>query len=163
MPALQDERSVMSFLFRPAAILISQSFYRTMNVVMMDSHQGCVFVGLWSATWTLIPFGFPLVPWEDRRTVETGSHTGVSVWRRVLCSVARLSRLPFTDTACLRRVPQFGRMSVVWRRMLQSRLFHNAGWRWYLLLRLRKCAVVCRCAVAQEMDIPRVKHRMRGK
>ena len=58
LPALQDERSVMSFLVRPAAILISQSFYRTMNVVMMDSHRGCVFVGLWSATWTLIPFGW---------------------------------------------------------------------------------------------------------
>ena len=40
LPALQDERSVMSFLVRPVAVLISQFFYRTMNVVMMDSHQG---------------------------------------------------------------------------------------------------------------------------
>ena len=49
-PALQDERSVMSFLVRPAAVLISIFFYYTMNVVMMDSHQGCVFVGPWSVT-----------------------------------------------------------------------------------------------------------------
>ena len=58
LPALQDERSVMSFLVRLVAVLIGQFFYRTMNVVMMDSHQGCVFVGLWSVTWTLIPFGW---------------------------------------------------------------------------------------------------------
>ena len=49
LPALQDERSVMSFLVRPAAVLISQNgsgeqpggiFYRMMIVVMIDSHQG---------------------------------------------------------------------------------------------------------------------------
>ena len=54
--ALQDERSVVSFLVRPAAVLISQFCYRTMNVVMMDSHQRCVLVGLWSVTWTWILF-----------------------------------------------------------------------------------------------------------
>ena len=31
---------------------------------------------------------------EDRRTVETGSHAGVSVWRRVLCGITRMSCLP---------------------------------------------------------------------
>ena len=35
LPALQDERSVMSFLVRPVAVLISQFFYRTMIVVMI--------------------------------------------------------------------------------------------------------------------------------
>ena len=40
LPALQDERSLMSFLVRPAAVLISQFFYRMMIVVMIDSHQG---------------------------------------------------------------------------------------------------------------------------
>ena len=35
-----------------------------------------------------------MVHWEDRRTVETGSHAGVSVWRRVLCGIARMSCLP---------------------------------------------------------------------
>ena len=40
LPALQDEQSVMSFLVRPAAVLISQFFYRMMIVVMIDSHQG---------------------------------------------------------------------------------------------------------------------------
>ena len=38
LPVLQDERSVMSFLVRPVAVLISQFFYRTMIVVMIDSH-----------------------------------------------------------------------------------------------------------------------------
>ena len=45
-----------------------------------------------------------------------------------------------------RRIPQFGRLSVVWRRFLQSHLFHLVGWRWCLLLRSRKCAVVHGCA-----------------
>ena len=53
LPALQDERSVMSLLVRPAAVLIS----RTMNVVMMDSHRRWVLGGLWSVRWTWILFG----------------------------------------------------------------------------------------------------------
>ena len=44
--ALQDERSVMSFLVRPAAVLIVRVFYRMINVVMIDSHRRCVLVGL---------------------------------------------------------------------------------------------------------------------
>ena len=39
LPVLQDERSVMSFLVRPVAVLISQFFYHTMIVVLIDSHQ----------------------------------------------------------------------------------------------------------------------------
>ena len=35
-----------------------------------------------------------MVHWEDRRTVETGSHAGVYVWRRVLCGIACMSCLP---------------------------------------------------------------------
>ena len=38
-----------------------------------------------------------MVHWEDRRTVETGSHAGVSVWRNVhvlLCGIAHMSCLP---------------------------------------------------------------------
>ena len=58
LPALQDERSVMNFLIWPDAVLISNFLYRKMNVVMMDSYQGCMFVCLWSVTWTLIPFGW---------------------------------------------------------------------------------------------------------
>ena len=50
LPALQDERSVMSFLVWPAAVLISQFFCRTMSMVMMDSHQRCVLVGLSSVS-----------------------------------------------------------------------------------------------------------------
>ena len=41
LPVLHDERSVMSFLVRPVAVLISQVFFcRMMIVVMIDSHQG---------------------------------------------------------------------------------------------------------------------------
>ena len=57
LSALQYERSVMSFLVRPAAILISQFFYRMMNVVMTDSHR-MLLVCLWSVTWTLILCGW---------------------------------------------------------------------------------------------------------
>ena len=57
LPALQDERSVMSFLVRPAAVLISQFFYRMMNVVMTGSHR-MLLVGLWSVTWTWILCGW---------------------------------------------------------------------------------------------------------
>ena len=39
LPVLQDEGSVMSFLVRLVAVLISQFFYRMMIVVMIDSHQ----------------------------------------------------------------------------------------------------------------------------
>ena len=39
LPALQDERSVMSFLVRPVAVLISHFFYHMMIVVMINSHQ----------------------------------------------------------------------------------------------------------------------------
>ena len=35
-----------------------------------------------------------MIHWEDRRTVETGSHAGVSAWRSVLCGIARMSCLP---------------------------------------------------------------------
>ena len=35
-----------------------------------------------------------MVCWDDRRNVETGSRTGVSDWRSVLCGVALLSCLP---------------------------------------------------------------------
>ena len=55
-----------------------------------------------------------MVHWENRRTIETGSHTGISVWRRVLCSIARLSRLPvFPDTACLKYFRILGRKCVL--------------------------------------------------
>ena len=43
-----------------------------------------------------------MLPWDDRRNVETGSRAGVWDWRSVLCDVAQLSRmLEFPDTDCL--------------------------------------------------------------
>ena len=86
LPALQDERSVMSFLVRPAAVLISQFFLSyddcgddrfspgISDRVSLNCHVD--LDSLW------------MVHREDRRTVETWSHAGVSVWRRVLCGIA---------------------------------------------------------------------------
>ena len=100
-----------------------------------------------------------MVYWEDRRNVETGSRTGVYDWRSVPCCVALLSRLPeFPDTDCLncfrdvgkncvldlnarRTYTALGRLSAVWRRLLRCRLF----------------------SIARGIDIPRAKHRLRGK
>ena len=86
LPVLQDERSVMSFLVRPAAVLISQFFLSyddcgddrfspgISDCVSLNCH------GDLDSLW--------MVHREDRRTVETRSHAGVSVWRRVLCGIA---------------------------------------------------------------------------
>ena len=92
LPALQDERSVMSFLVRPAAVLISQFFLSYDDCGDDQFSPGiCDRVSLnchvdLDSLW--------MVHWEDRRTVETGSHTGLSVRRRVLCGIARMSCLP---------------------------------------------------------------------
>ena len=51
LPALQDERNVMSFLVRPAAVLL-------MSLVRTDPHLWCMLVGLSSVTWTLTPYGW---------------------------------------------------------------------------------------------------------
>ena len=40
------------------------------------------------------------------------------------------------------RIPELGRLSAVWRRLLRCRLFSIAGWRRCLLIRSRKCSVV---------------------
>ena len=112
MPASQDERSVMSFLVPPAAVLISQVFlsydkynnYGFSPEVRVIGSLVC-HVGL-DSIWK--------VHWEDRRTFETGSHTGVSVRRRVLCGVARMSCLPeFPDTAWLKYFRDIGKKCVL--------------------------------------------------
>ena len=55
-----------------------------------------------------------MVHWEDRRTVETWSHAGLSVWRRVLCGVARMScLLEFPDTAWLKCFRDIGKKCVL--------------------------------------------------
>ena len=58
LPALQDERSMMSFLVRPAAVLISIFFCRMMSLVRTDPHLWYMLVGLSSVTWTLTPYGW---------------------------------------------------------------------------------------------------------
>ena len=100
LPALQDERSVMSFLVWPVTVLISQFFLQyddcgddrfspgVSDRGSLDCHVD--IDSLW------------MVHWEDRRNVETGSHTRVSDWKSVLCCVALLSRRPeFPDTDSL--------------------------------------------------------------
>ena len=55
-----------------------------------------------------------MLPWNDRRNVETGSHAEVWDWRSVLCDVAQLSRmpeLPYSD--CLDRFRKVGRTYVL--------------------------------------------------
>ena len=110
LPALQVEQK--RFLVRPAAVLISK-FFLSYDVCGDDGFSPGVRVrgslvchvdldSLW------------MVHWEDRRTVETGSHIGVSVWRNMLCCVARLSRLPeFPDTACLKYFRNIGKKCVL--------------------------------------------------
>ena len=113
-----------------------------------------------------------MVYWEDCRNDETGSRAGVSDWRSVLCCVALLSRLPeFPDTDSLNCFRDVGKNCVLdvnargtyncvrpprcgLETLLICRLFRIAGWRRCLLLWSCKCAVVRRCAVAREMEIP---------
>ena len=129
----------MSSLVRPDAVLISQDFLSTdmcgddrfspgvRNRISMDCQVD--LDSLWMGYWV------------GRKSVETGSRTGVSAWRSALCSAARLSRLPkFPDTDCLNcfsdigrdcvldlnawgRVPGLDRPSVVWRLLVRRRLF----------------------------------------
>ena len=55
-----------------------------------------------------------MIHWDDRRTVETESHTGVSVRRRVLRGVARMSCLPeFPDAVWLQRFRDIGKKCVL--------------------------------------------------
>ena len=50
-----------------------------------------------------------MVPWDDRR-----SHTGLSIWRSVMCSIARLSCMPvIPDTGCLKSFGTLGRECVL--------------------------------------------------
>ena len=48
-----------------------------------------------------------MIHWDDRRTVETEFHTGVSVWRRVLRGVAQMSCYKRPDSV-------FGSSVYVW-------------------------------------------------
>ena len=55
-----------------------------------------------------------MIHWDDRRTVETGSPTGVSVWRRVLCGVARMLCLPeFPDAVWLQQFWDIGKKCIL--------------------------------------------------
>ena len=115
---------------------------------------------------------------DSEDTLSALSHAGVSVWRRVLCSVARLSRLP--DTACLKCFGNIGKKCVldlnagetytpIWlpecglETVTPKPPFPHCRVEVVPLLWSRKCAVVRGCAVVREMDIPRARHRMRGK
>ena len=77
LPALQDERSVMSFLVRPAAVLTNHFFVsyddcgddRFSPVMGGRVPPTCHMDSLW------------MLPWNDRKSVETkapcGSHIGL--------------------------------------------------------------------------------------
>ena len=114
---------------------------------MMVSHRRCIFVGIWTVTWTLIPFGWYI-----------GKIAGVSDWRSVLCCVARMSCLPeFPDTACLKYFRDIGRKCV---------LDLNAG-ETYTRVWSPECGLGthCRVAVVPSDTVAQVRGctRMRGK
>ena len=119
-----------------------------------------------------------MAPWDNCRTLETGSRPGIYIWRNVMCSVARLSCMPvLPDTGCLRSFRDLGRACVldlnagetytpVWMPgggFLQSRRFRLVVWWCCHRPRSHRCVVVCGGAVARGMDIPRVGHWLRGK
>ena len=55
-----------------------------------------------------------MLPWDDRRNVETGSRTDVWDWRSILCDVARLSHMPvFPDTDCLNCFRNVGKICLL--------------------------------------------------
>ena len=54
-PVLHDERTVMSCLVRPVAVLTSQFFYRMKLVMMIVSHQWYMVVCLCPVLWTWTP------------------------------------------------------------------------------------------------------------
>ena len=87
--SLQDERSVISFLVRPAAVLISQ-FFLSYDEFGDDGLSPKIHTKGSLICQVDLDYLW-MIHWDDRRTVETGSLTEVSVWRRVLCGVARMS------------------------------------------------------------------------
>ena len=106
LPVLQDDCSVMSFLSDQSVFLsyddcgddrLSPEISDRVSLnchVDMDS--------LW------------MVSWDDCRNVETGSRTGVSDWRSIVCCVAILSRMPeFPDVGCLNCFRDIGKNCVL--------------------------------------------------
>ena len=143
LPVLQDERSVMNFLVRPAAVLTRQFFL---------SYDDCgddlfspVMGGRVPLNCHVDLESLWMLPWDDRRNVETGSRAGVWDWMSILCNVAQLSRmLEFPDTDCLNcflnvgkicmldynvrgMYPRVDRLGAVWRWLLDCRLFRITG------------------------------------
>ena len=112
LPALQDERSVMSFLVWPAAVLTGQFILSDEEFGEDGSSPRLHISGslvchvdldsLWTA------------PWDDSRPLETGSRPGISIWSNVMCSISRLSRRPvLLVTGCLRSFRDLGRACVL--------------------------------------------------
>ena len=112
LPVFIEERSVMRCLVRSDAVLISQNFWSA-NICGDDRFSPGVRNRI-SLDYQVDLVSLWMVYWEGRRGVETGSHTGVSAWRSVLCGAARLSRLPeFPDTDCLNCFSDIGRDCVL--------------------------------------------------
>ena len=118
-----------------------------------------------------------MVYWEGRRSVGTGSRTGVSAWRSVLCGAARLLCLPeFPDMDCLNCFSDIGRDCVLdlnaWGTYPRVRP-PDCGLETFaqtppiqqtcLISEVPSGAVAPVLGCARETDIPRARHRMRGK
>ena len=71
----------MSFLVRPAAVLISQFFLSDEEFGEDGSSSGSLVCHVdLDSLW--------MVPWDDCRPFETGSRPGISIWSNMMCSVA---------------------------------------------------------------------------
>ena len=91
----------MSFLVRPAAVLISQFFLSNVEFGEDGSSPGLHISGSLVCHVDLDSLG--MAPWDDCRTLETGSRPGIDIWRKVMSSIARLSRMPVLPvTGCSR-------------------------------------------------------------
>ena len=154
LPVLLEERSVMSCLVRPDAVLISQDFRDDRFSPGVCNRISLVCQVDLDSLW--------MVYWEGRRSIGTGSRTGVSAWRSVLCGAARFSDigrdcvldLNAWGTCPRVRLPDcgletFAQMPPIQQNCLISEVLSGA------------VAPVLGCV--RETDIPRARHRMRGK
>ena len=102
----------MSFLVRPAAVLISRVFLSDekfgedgFSPGLQTGESLVCHVDL-DSLW--------MAPWDACRTLGTGSRPGIAICRDVLCGIARLSSMPvFPVTGCLRSFRGLGKTWVL--------------------------------------------------
>ena len=143
-PVLHDEHSVMSFLVRPAAVLTSQFF-----VWYDDGGDDCfspVVGGCVPLTCPVDLDSLCMLPWNDRRKVETGSHAVMSHGhlgcrsfriQTAWIGFCKVGRTYVLDLNIRETYPALSRLGAVLRQWLDFRLFRIAGWWKRCLIRSR--------------------------